>query len=440
MTADGITKLESETVEYVYSGGADTPDASKARLKIAVIFKDVPQAGGAFHQSINAIEQFKRVSGETLEVHLFHSGKGEDVWLGEIGQKSTLLRETWRSRTIEGFLRFLPRSLSRRLRIISPREKFLLSLGIDLIYFTSPNTLAVFLRKLRYILTFYDICHRDFPEFPEIADFSNFESCESYNWTALPKAVAVLVDSEELKSRVCQTYALQPERVLVMPYGVSRYISRRHSNGALVSEKYHLRRPFLFYPAQFWAHKNHVRILQALQILEHRGQPVDVAFAGSDKGGRAYLEAAAVRLGVSDRVHFLGFVPSEDLAGLYSESLALVMPTYFGPTNIPPLEAWSLDVPVIYSKHLSRGLEDAVLAIDVDSPDSIAGAIEQVTREAVRQALIAGGRRALERTRRQLAESEKSFQELLLRFARRRQTWGWSQLDTNGCQDEKSGC
>ena len=34
---------------------------------------------------------------------------------------------------------------------------------------------------------------------------------------------------------------------------------------------------------------------------------------------------------------------------LYKNSLALVMPTYFGPTNIPPLEAFALGVPVLYS-------------------------------------------------------------------------------------------
>jgi len=60
----------------------------------------------------------------------------------------------------------------------------------------------------------------------------------------------------------------------------------------------------------------------------------------------------------------LGFVPIEDMRGLYEGSLAIVMPTYFGPTNIPPLEAWTLEKPLIYSTHLAEQAGDAALLID----------------------------------------------------------------------------
>ena len=406
--------------------------SSVPRIKIALIFDQVPQAGGAFHQSITAVEQFKRVCGEIFEIQFFHLGDGGALWVNEIGLESTPLRETWTSKIVEAILHYAPRSISRRLELISPREKVLTSHGIDLVYFTSPNTLALFLRKLKYIVTLYDICHRDFPEFPETADFAKFQSCEAYNWQALAKAVLVLVDSKLLMSKVCEIYGVQPDRVLAMPYGVSHYIRKGSAAGETLRRKYNLEKPFLFYPAQFWAHKNHVRILQALQILKDRGQVVDVAFAGSDKGERVHVEAAAVQMGLTDQVHFLGFVPSEDLAGLYSESVALIMPTYFGPTNIPPLEAWSLDVPVIYSKHLSAGIEEGVLAADSDVAESIADAIEKVTEEGVRRELIAGGRRCLERVHQEIATSEGSLREHIVRFARRRETWASHQADPGG--------
>jgi glycosyltransferase involved in cell wall biosynthesis len=400
------------------------------RMKIAIIFDEVPQAGGAFHQSINAVVQFKRVCGESFDIQLFHSGEGGDLWLREIGLKSTPLRETWTSKIVEAIINFAPRSLSRRLKIISPREQLLLSLGTDLVYFTSPNTLALFLRKLKYIVTLYDLCHRDLPEFPEVTDFAKFESVESYNWQTLAKAILVIVDSKLLKSRVCEIYGVQEHRVLVMPFTVSHYISRGEEfDGAIVRERYNLKKDFLFYPAQFWPHKNHVRILQALHLLKERGHVVDVTFAGSDKGGRAHVEATAVELGLIGQVHFLGFVPSEDLAGLYSQALALIMPTYFGPTNIPPLEAWSRGVPVIYSKHLSAGIEEGVLAIDSDVADSIAGAIERVTQQDVRRDLITGGRRCLQRVQEEATTGEEAFRDHLVRFARRRETWAPSQID-----------
>jgi glycosyltransferase involved in cell wall biosynthesis len=396
---------------------------SEMLMKVALIFSEVPQAGGAFHQSINAVEQFIRIRGDSFEIELFHPGVGGDIWLDQIGLKSTPLPETWWSKTVEAAIRFLPRSIIRYFKIMSPREKFLLGRGIDLIYFTSPNMLAVFLGKLNYIVTLYDLCHRDFPEFPEIADFATFEARDSYNWNVLARAILVIVDSHVLKSNACRIYGLQDDRVLVMPYGVSHYVTLAEVDGVNLRRKYGLDRPFLFYPAQFWAHKNHVRILQALHLLKQQGVEVDVAFSGGDRGGRAHVEQTALQLGLGDQVRFLGFVPSEDLAGLYSESLALIMPTYFGPTNIPPLEAWSRDVPVIYSKHLSADIGNAVLAIDADSPESIADAIQKVGSETVRQSLIAGGRECLDRVQQEIAAGEAALGEHVSRFARRRQAW-----------------
>ena len=40
-------------------------------------------------------------------------------------------------------------------------------------------------------------------------------------------------------------------------------------------------------------------------------------------------------LGRAPNIHYLGYVPDDDMSGLYAEAAALVMPTFFGPTNIP---------------------------------------------------------------------------------------------------------
>lgn len=49
--------------------------------------------------------------------------------------------------------------------------------------------------------------------------------------------------------------------------------------------------------------------------------------------------------------HFIlpGYLPVEELAWCYRHARALVMPTFFGPTNIPPLEAMALGCPMAVS-------------------------------------------------------------------------------------------
>ena len=95
-------------------------------------------------------------------------------------------------------------------------------------------------------------------------------------------------------------------------------------------------------------------------------------------------------------VHFHGYVPAEDLPALYAEAVALVMPTLFGPTNIPILEAWALDCPVITSdvRGVREQAGDAAILVDLASPEAIAEAIRRVWLEEETRAEFARPGRA----------------------------------------------
>ena len=43
-------------------------------------------------------------------------------------------------------------------------------------------------------------------------------------------------------------------------------------------------------------------------------------------------------LGLEETVIFKGYVPENDLSGFYKRAKALIFPSFFGPTNIPPLD------------------------------------------------------------------------------------------------------
>jgi len=102
-------------------------------------------------------------------------------------------------------------------------------------------------------------------------------------------------------------------------------------------------RPYLLYPAQLWPHKDHATLLHALSELPG----YELVLPGSDKGTGGHLRDLAARLGVAERVEFLGFVPGERLAALYRGAHALAYPSRFGPENLPPLEALAYGCPPI---------------------------------------------------------------------------------------------
>jgi glycosyltransferase involved in cell wall biosynthesis len=51
-----------------------------------------------------------------------------------------------------------------------------------------------------------------------------------------------------------------------------------------------------------------------------------------------------------------GYVPNEDMVPLYAAARRLVFLTFFGPTNIPILEAWAHGCPVLTSD--IRGMQE----------------------------------------------------------------------------------
>jgi glycosyltransferase involved in cell wall biosynthesis len=117
-------------------------------------------------------------------------------------------------------------------------------------------------------------------------------------------------------------------------------------------------------------------------------------------------------------------VPNEEIPYLYKQSLALVMPTYFGPTNLPPLEAFSLDVPVLYSDKV--GLRDqvgnAALLMDLCEPMSMACHLaELIETPELRERLVKNGRVLLTKY---TDESRLSVLKMVLYdFRRRRVCW-----------------
>src|SRR5262245_45175572 len=106
----------------------------------------------------------------------------------------------------------------------------------------------------------------------------------------------------------------------------------------------------------------------------------------------------AARLGLQDNLQYLGYVADEDMSGLYAEAAALVMPTFFGPTNIPILEAWAFGCPVLTSdtRGIREQVQDAAILVNPRSVEAIADGIYRIwTDENLGRMLEERGRQRL---------------------------------------------
>ena len=254
-----------------------------------------------------------------------------------------------------------------------------------------------------YFYTVWDLQHRIQPWFPEVSVSDNtwFQREEMYN-RMLKRASLVITGTNVGKGEIAQLYGVYEDNIAVIPLPVPLIgadLPESQGSPAPIHEKYGIPDSFLLYPAQFWAHKNHVNLLHALKIaVERSGSTPDLVLVGSDRGNLAHVRGKIEELGLEDRVHILGFVPAQDLAGLYQSALGLVFVSYFGPDNLPPLEAFHFDCPVIASgvSGATEQLGDAALLVDPDSPEDIADAILVLQSDSgLREKLVSEGKQAL---------------------------------------------
>jgi glycosyltransferase involved in cell wall biosynthesis len=251
--------------------------------------------------------------------------------------------------------------------------------------------------EVPYMVVVWDLQHRLQPWFPEVSANGNWQHRDNIYTAVLGRAAAVIVGTRVGKLEVERFFRVDPSRILIMPHPTPRFLDAPVEAKRSVREKYGITGDYLFYPAQFWAHKNHVNLLLALKLLQSRlDGSLSVAFVGADHSNLAHVKATVDQLGLADRVHFLGFVPRDDLIDLYKEAFALTYVTFFGPENLPPLEAFALGCPVIASdvSGAREQLQDAVLFTEPTSPEQMAEAVVRLaSEEGLRARLVDAGRK-----------------------------------------------
>jgi FkbM family methyltransferase len=120
-------------------------------------------------------------------------------------------------------------------------------------------------------------------------------------------------------------------------YGEST-AQHRDCDPVSIQRKYSLPDRFLICCNQFWAHKNHVQLFEALAVLRDRGVNIPLVCTGPTVDNRwpnffANLKRRIDELGIGNQVRILGTLPREEQLALMRRSVALVQPSLF--------EGWS---------------------------------------------------------------------------------------------------
>ncbi len=258
-------------------------------------------------------------------------GEGFNVLLLKRGRLGLLIANIMMAARIPGVL-------TRAFSFLNPIPRQLKRAHCDIWIFPAQDALS-YQVNVPVIATVHDLMHRYEPHFPEVSRFATRE----HRFKNLTRyASAILVDSNVGKEHVVESYGTPPGKIFPLPYIPPKTIFESQERPDFDAH-YRLPQKFFFYPAQFWAHKNHRALIDAAASLSD----IHLVFTGGKRYEYEAIAAHAKAKGV--HVTFPGYVPDADLPGFYRRARALIMPTFFGPTNIPPLEAMALGCPVAIS-------------------------------------------------------------------------------------------
>ena len=248
----------------------------------------------------------------------------------------------------------------------------------------------------------WDLQHLHFPDLFSSGELARRDAVYG---PCCDRATYVVVASQFVRSDVIASYGVDPARVAVVAPGPPPLppVVRRPDDAT----------PFALFPAQTWAHKNHLRLIDAIAALKERGTPVRVVCTGQPNERDSRTRKHAEERGVGDLVELRGHLDALTLARLYASARCFVFPSEFEGFGFPVLEAFTAGVPVTCSNttSLPELTGDSALLFDPTDVDAIAGALGRLWHDAsLRDDLAARGAvRARDYTWDHLARSSRAL-------------------------------
>ena len=195
-------------------------------------------------------------------------------------------------------------------------------------------------------------------------------------------AAQVLTLSEFSRRDIIDTYKIDPMRVVVTPAAAPAHFVRVTDETELqrIRLAYGIARDYILAVGSIQPRKNLVRLIKAYSSLFQARASAELPQLVL-VGKRGWLEAETLRAAEQSAARrdiiFSGYVPDDDLPGLYSGALCFAYPSYFEGFGLPVVEAMQCGAPVIAGDRTSlpEVLADAGLLVDPFAEQEIAAAL-----------------------------------------------------------------
>ena len=204
---------------------------------------------------------------------------------------------------------------------------------------------------------------------------------------SLKNVSAILTDSKSSKKDIIKYLKVPEDRIKVVYLAADqlfRKIDQPSKPLTAIIQKYNLQSKFLLYVGDVNYNKNLPRLLEAFS--KFNGQNCQLVLVGKSFENKNLPEIILIhnlieKLKIKGKVKVLGFVPDEDLVGLYNLASLYCMPSLYEGFAIQILEAMACGCPVLTSNvsSIPEVAGEAAVLVDPRSIDQIVQGMEGLT-------------------------------------------------------------
>jgi glycosyltransferase involved in cell wall biosynthesis len=333
-------------------------------IKLGVLALAGPDNGGTYQYTLSMLQALRHTSG--FQITLYGNPQNPDfIELGyPICDFSESRLQQLTALTADGMHIRLPDPFVSQDILLAP------------IY-----ALALLHTSRPFAYTLHDLQENYYPD-----NFSRWQRSWRYQVHSrlLRRARRVICESSYVKTDIIRYFGVSEQRIAVIAAPPLRQFLADESDERLKATQVRLRLPekFLFYPAQFWSHKNHLRLIDAFREVAAEVPDLKLVLTGKKRDQYETVMSAIDTFGLNGRVCHLGHVEQDDLRTIYRLATALVMPSLFESVSIPIYEAFQVGTPVAASGILAipEQVGDAGLLFDPTSVASIKDAILRIVK------------------------------------------------------------
>ncbi len=239
------------------------------------------------------------------------------------------------------------------------------------------------------VVTIHDLGYLHFPDAHPVSSRRYLDWSTRWSVRVARRVIAV---SGATGDDLMTMLDLPEEKITVVHHGV-RPVAVRPSDDAVQAtlERLGVHRPYVLFLGTVQPRKNLQRLIQAFRQVVDAGLSHRLVIAGRIGWLAEPIGAAVAACGLTDRVHFAGYVADGDLPALFTGADAFALPSLYEGFGMPALEALAYGVPVVASDttSLPEIIGDAGLLVDPLDDAALGAALVRVLTDQSLRAWLA---------------------------------------------------